>query len=347
MRSSDVTGLATRIAEASEDLAPIVEVALFGTADPGAIEKAILGFVEDRLGRVAEALFYRPGVGVVVGLRLADEAEVVVKVHRWNVSEQRLADVQTVQHAMVRAGLPAPSPLVAPEPLAAGIATIEALLPGSSVDGHDPEVRRLLAAGLHDFVAAGIDVDSVPRVGHPLMLRPAGAPLWFEPHDLRFDFEATSEGAEWIDELAEQARGALDEIGQLSPVLGHFDWRVQNLGFAQGTISGIYDWDSLAIAPEAVVVGNAAAIFSADWSADEIDPLPTLSEMRDFVTEYEQSAQRPFGDHERKIVDAANLFACAYGARCQHSDTRLHPSIGYGPETGWIRLLHERADQTL
>ena len=342
-----MTGLAALIAEASEEWEPIVEAAVFGTTDPMAIEDVVLGFVEDRLGRVKEGLFYRPGVGVVVGLRLAEGAEVVVKVHRWNVSVERLADVQAVQRAMVKVGLPAPSSLIEPEPLAGGIATVEALLPGSSADGHDPQVRRLLAAGLHDFVAAVVDVDSVRRLGHPLMIRPRGAPLWFEPHDLRFDFEATAEGAEWIDELATKARRALDEFDQLPPLVGHFDWRVQNLAFAHGKITGIYDWDSLAIAPEAVIVGNAAAIFSADWSSDDTDPLPTLAQMKGFVTDYEQAAQRPFDDFERKTVDAANLFACAYGARCQHSDVKLHPSIGQGPDTAWIRLLQERADQAL
>lgn len=103
----------------------------------------------------------------------------------------------------------------------------------------------------------------------------------------------------------------------------------------------------MGIAPEAVVVGNGAAIFSADWSSGDLDPLPTLAQMKDFVTDYEQSAQRSFDAHERKILDAANLFACAYGARCQHSDMKLRSSIGYGPETAWIRLLHERAGTTL
>ena len=342
-----MTGLAALIAEASEEWEPIVEAAVFGTTDPVAIEGVLVGFVEDRLGRVEESLFYRPGVGVVVGLSLVDGAKVVVKVHRWNVSMDRLTAVQTVQRAMVRVGLPAPCPLVGPEPLTDGIATIEVLLPGSSADGQDPQVRRLLAAGLHDFVSAGVDVDSVRRLGRPLMLRPRGGPLWFEPHDLRFDFDATAEGADWIDELATRARSVLDECGGLPPLVGHFDWRVQNLGFAHGKITGIYDWDSLAIAPEAVVVGNAAAIFSADWSSDDMDPLPTLAQMKAFVTDYEQAARRRFDDLERKTVDAANLFACAYGARCQHSDVKLHPRIGYGPETAWIRLLRERADRTL
>ena len=342
-----MTGLAALIAEASAEWDPIVESAVFGTTDPLRIEQLLLGFVEHRLGRVTGAVFYRPGVGVVAGLRLIDGCEVVMKVHRWNVSTARLAAVQTVQRQIMAAGLPAPAPLVGPEPLAGGIATVETLLPGSSANGRDPDVRRLLAAGLGDFVAAGVDVQSVGELGHPLMLRPPGAPLWFEPHDLRFDFEATAEGAEWIDELADKARRALDDHEILPVVVGHFDWRVQNLGFVSGKIAAIYDWDSLAIAPEAVVVGNAAAVFSADWSTADIDPLPTLEDMRGFVTDYEQAAHRRFDDHERKILDAANLYACAYGARCQHSDMQLHPKIGHGTATAWIRLLHEQGDGTL
>ena len=341
-----MAGLAARIREAFDQWEPVLEPAIFGTTDPLLIEETVLHFVESRLGRVAETVFYRPGVGVVVGLRLDGRAGVVIKVHRWNVTSDRLAAVQRVQQKMVEIGQPAPEPLTGPEPLGDGIATIETLLDGFAVDGHSREVRRLLATGIVGFVSADIDPASVTELGHPLMLRPPGAPLWFEPHDLRFDFEATAGGAEWIDRLATAARSILDDCLNMDQVVGHFDWRVQNLGFADGKLSGIYDWDSLAIAPETVVVGNTAAIFSADWTHGS-DPLPAVAEMRAFVADYEQARAHPFTSEERRIIDAANLFACAYGARCQHSDITLYPAIGHGVTAAWIRLLHERAEQTL
>ena len=72
-------------------------------------------------------------------------------------------------------------------------------------------------------------------------------------------------------------------------MIGHFDWRVENLAFRDADIVAIYDWDSVAAAPEAVVVGNAAAKFTADWTSGEFDPLPSVAEMQSFVGDYERA----------------------------------------------------------
>jgi hypothetical protein len=341
-----VCRLATLIRRASEAWDPAVERAVFGTADADQIENALVGFVADRLGPVGEAVFYRPGVGIVAGLRLADSSEVVVKVHRWNVSLARIAAVQQVQTHAASRGVAAPRPLVAPEPLGEGIATVEELVAGVAVDGHARPVRQAMAVGLEAFVAATVDLSGRVSVGPPLMLRPAGAALWPEPHDVRFDFDATAPGAGWIDELARLARRRLDGAGGPS-VVGHFDWRVENLGFEDGRIVAIYDWDSVAEAPEAVVVGNSAGQFTADWTRGEIDPLPSVEEMHSFVEDYENARGVLFGENEREILDAANLYLCAYGARCQHSDLTLHPKVGGTADTRWLRLLRERGEHAL
>ena len=166
-------GLASRIRRASQEWEPAVEAAIFGTVDPDEIEKMIVGFVAEHLGSVEQAVFYRPGVGVVAGLRLVGGAEVVIKVHRWNVSVDRLAAVQLVQAHMAARGLPAPRPLAAPEPLGHGIATVEEMALGGSVDGHKPSVRRAAALGLRRFIVAGIEIATPAALGPPLMMRPA------------------------------------------------------------------------------------------------------------------------------------------------------------------------------
>jgi hypothetical protein len=337
-----VTGLAQLIRQAFKDWTPIIEGAVFDTVDPELIEASLIGFVESHLGSASKALFYKSGVGVVAGVRLTSGRDVVIKVHRWNVTVDRLSAVQRVQTQLTDKGLPAPRPLAAPQPLGAGIATMEELRAGGPVVGHDSAIREACAAGLYRLVNAGVDPNEVNELGAPLMIRPSGAALWFEPHDLRFDFEATARGAEWIDELAATARRRMEESDPLAAVVGHFDWRVQNLAFDGDRIVGIYDWDSLAIAPEPVVVGNAAAIFTADWTSEDPDPLPSLAEMQAFVDDYEHRRPTPFTQTERKVLDAANLFACAYGARCQHSDRQLLPRVGRTPDVGWLRLLHER-----
>jgi hypothetical protein len=338
--------LATLITQASGQWDPALERQLFATDHPGAIAGALESFVAERCGPVGDALFYRPGVGVVAGLRLLNGSEVVVKVHRWNVSLARLQAVQAVQARIADAGLPAPRPLAEPGALAAGIATIEELQRGTGADGRDPAVRRAMAQGLFDFVTAAAPLVGRADVGAALMIRPPGAPLWFEPHDVRFDFPGTSEGAQWIDELAGQARSRLERV-TAPDVIGHFDWRVQNLAFAGTRIVGIFDWDSVAAASEAMVVGNTAAQFTADWSGDEADPLPTVEDMRAFVVDYQEVRGRAFTTEELDALDAANLFLCAYGARCEHSDRSRHPELIRDHQGTWIHLLHERGKRAL
>ncbi len=338
--------LASLVRTRSEEWDPAVERAILGTGEAGEIARIIEAFVGRQCGPVDDGVFYRPGVGIVAGLRLVEGDEVVVKVHRWNVSIPRLAAVQNVQSRLADAGLPVPRPLAEPETLVHGIATIEELRRGKRANGREPAVRRAIAEGLHTFITASAPLVGQVEVGSPLLLRPVGAPLWFEPHDVRFDFDGTAAGAEWIDELATLARRRLEHPGS-KVVIGHFDWRVENLAFHDAEIVAIYDWDSVLAAPEPVVVGNAAAQFTADWTDRPRDPLPSVGAMRSFVGDYERARGARFDDAQREELDAANLFACAYGARCQHSDMTKHPEIARTVTSGWYRLLRERGERGL
>lgn len=334
------------IAAAHDEWDPALERRVLGTGDPVKITSTIEGFVGRWLGPVVDGLFYRRSVGIVVGLRLGDGTEVVVKIHRWHAAAARLSAVQQVQRELADQGLPAPRPLAGPKPLGGGMATIEELVGGDRPEGSVPVVRRSLARGLRAFVEAAAPLVGRAEVGLPPVFRGPGAPLWFEPHDVRFDFGATAVGAEWIDQLALLARRRLGTLGP-DRVIGHFDWRVENLAFRGPEIVAIYDWDSVSAAPEPAIVGSAAAQFTADWTSGGADPLPTVEEMRAFVAEYESAHGRAFSAAERDVLDAANLSLCAYGARCQHSDMVLHPEILDGAEPGWIRLLHERGARAL
>jgi hypothetical protein len=80
------------------------------------------------------------------------------------------------------------------------------------------------------------------------------------------------EGAEWIDDLAIQARRRL-RAPRDERVIGHFDWRVENLAFRGSEITAIYGWDSIAADTEAVLVGNTAALFTADWTVGILGPV--------------------------------------------------------------------------
>jgi hypothetical protein len=265
---------------------------------------------------VARREFSASSVGSVHGLRLQDGRRVVVKVYRRDdVDVVHLAAVQRVQAQLAVDGFPAPRPVLGPTPLACGIALVETLIDrGVWADAHDPEVRRAVAAGLVQLIEQARAVDGL------VPWREAYERLWHHPHDRRFDFPGTARGAEWIDELAVEARRRLDEHADGPSVAGHGDWRVEHLRFAGGTLSAVYDWDSLAVAPAPVFAGHAAHQFTADWSIEGHERGPTIEESLAFLGDFEAARGRAFTTRERRVAHAAFVAALAYSERCGHSD---------------------------
>ena len=133
-----------------------------------------------------------------------------------------------------------------------------------------------------------------------------------------FDFEATAEGAEWIDAHARRARSVLDEPAASRPVIGHDDWRVEHVRFEDDRIVAVYDWASLKAMPETSIVGSASHAYGVDLTT----PNPRVPDRDDalaFVADYEVARGTPFTQAERVRIDAYWLYAVAYGARCEHS----------------------------
>jgi len=167
--------------------------------------------------------------------------------------------------------------------------------------------------------------------------------LWPDPpHDPRFDLGL--DGAAWIDALAAGFRARLVAGAAGSPrVVGHVDWRAEHVHVdADGVVIAVLDWDSLVRAPEAVVVGQAAAGWTIVWGQPE--PHPTVAEARAFVEAYAGARGRPLDPVEEELVDAAHGYVVAYGARCEHSDE----VTGRGPaSTGWRDVLRARGVEGL
>jgi hypothetical protein len=336
-----VDELAELIADSHARWMPRVVEAVFGTNDPVSAAEALAEAVAATLGvPVAAARFYEPGVGIVAGLDLADGRAVVAKVHRATFMPRgRLAAIARVQADLAAAGVPAPAPLAGPLTLGNGWLTIEDHRGGDSADGRDPAVRRGMARALHDFVDA-----ARPQAGSGGLVTWLGEPvidhLWPEPHDLRFDLRGTAAGAEWIDEAARAARATLAATA-FPDVVGHLDWRVQNLAFAGSRVSAIYDWDSVALVPEPALVASSSVIHPIDWRLDQPDPLPTLDELDAFVADYEAARGTAFDEAERELLAAGQRWVATYGARCQHSDDVLGVFPDVDHSRGWPRLLRE------
>jgi hypothetical protein len=222
--------------------------------------------------------------------------------------------VQDVQRRLLAHGFPTPQPLLGPTPLRDGIAIVESFVDkGERRDPHVASVRRTMARGLATLVELceplGIGDELVHGNGH------ATGELWPAPHDARFDFAASAAGAEWIDDVAARAKERLSSTER--GVIGHGDWRAENMRFAGDRIVAVFDWDSLRVAPESELVGGAAHYFTSDFRVDDRRQLPSLEEALAFVDDYE--ATRSF-ELDRDVVHAAIAYGIAYAARCEHSD---------------------------
>ena len=99
-----------------------------------------------------------------------------------------------------------------------------------------------------------------------------------EAHDPRLGLAGTAHGAEWIDAFAAGVKPTA--IRSAPPVLGHVDWSGKHFRFVDDRITVVYDWDSVRVATEAVIVGNAAVSFTANWDLPDVDRLPSLMRWR-------------------------------------------------------------------
>jgi len=326
-----------------------LEERLFGTSDADAVATIFEEFLAAHLAPVVAARHYGASVGAVAIVDFGDGTRAVLKVHRWNTSLLRLAAVHRVQVGARDAGIPAPRPLLEPTPLHGGLATVEEYLPGEIRSARDTEVRGVLAAELHRIVEMARPLIGVVDVGIAEPRLSAGDPLWGEPHDVKFDFDASRSGAEWIDDLA---RGARDRLAQDDEplVIGHCDWRVEHVGFDGDRVVAIYDWDSIALASEPVIVGKAAAQFSINWRLHDHGSdveFPTIDDMHAFVHDYEAARGAPFTAAQRELLDAANLALTSYGARCQHSLLVSDPEVSGSEDEWWLGALRTRPDRVL
>ena len=294
-----------------------VEMAVFGTDVPEAVAEEFEAFCRRCLGSpVEEALFYGASAGCTAGLRLHDGRSVVVKAYQDRWRADFLGAVGRVQEHLSQTGFPCPRPVAGPERAGAALATAETFVldPGMRVFG-TPEEMAASAAGLSRQIDLCRGLDEPNLAPHPLDTS-SGA-LYPEPHNPLFDFSLGVEEAGWIDELAMAAKAARDADLPVR-VIGHTDWSARNVRLGPRGVVAAYDWDSLALVAEPVVVGHAAATWRSTGEAD--DPIaPAAGEVRSYLRAYEVAAGRRFSADETKAAMGAALWVLAYSARCEHA----------------------------
>jgi hypothetical protein len=241
----------------------------------------------------------------------------VIKAHQPERSRALLAEIVRIQSYLAENSIFAPRILAGPASLGQGFAIVEQFCDaGTTADAHEADVRRALAGGLSAIVTACDRF--VPSTSlTPAFLASAHDTLWPKPHSKLFDFAATSQGAEWIDELASLARKQMVPAGRR--VIGHCDWRQEHVRFIGDRPVLAFDWDSLCCELEPALLGSVAHGFCADWSCADRRQAPRIEEARAFKSDYEEARGWRFSPDESRLCGAAFAYACAYTARCGHA----------------------------
>ena len=292
---------------------------VFGEADEDGACELLDAICRSAVGSGIDAkLFGETSVGIVFGLRLTDGRRIVVKAHQPRERIDFLLAVHDTQTKLHAAGFPCPLPLAAPRALGLAHATFEELVDeGTFEDARDPIIRRPLAETLAWHLELTrqfrlpLGFDGSWRVWDATNVWPT------EAHSPIFDFVATSEGAEWIDDIAGVAKQRF-VAGDLQ--VGHSDWSAKHFRFVDGSVRIVYDWDSLSVESEEQLVGTAAGTFTANPVLHDGAYMPPApDEVRAFVDEYSAARRSALTGAQRLSIHAAATYIVAYTARCEHA----------------------------
>jgi hypothetical protein len=286
-----------------------VERSIFGTDDPDGIWRQVLAVCPE----AKECFAFAVSIGAMFGIELRDGSLIALMIHTAAYPKSYLVEAQRVQEHLWRRGFPCPRPLGVH-----GRASLEEWRDdGVYRDAHEPEVRRHLAVALARLVELTDELRPLPRLDRGFSFPAPGGPLWPIPHNVLFDFEATSAGAGWIDEIAVAARRIRDEL-MGREVVAHGDWVANHVRFEGTQPIVAYDWDSLERDREPNLLGCAAATFTYNEHLP-VELQPTADESRQFIADYEAQRGTPLTENERRATHAAAVYVRAYAARCGHA----------------------------
>jgi hypothetical protein len=257
-----------------------------------------------------EVLFTAGHLSQVVGLRLSDGREVVVKVRP---AAARLAGCTDVQRALWEAGFPCPRPLAGPVPLGGYAASAESFRPGGAVLGVAGEAVERYAELLERLVRLA----PPPHAIRSLAPNPPWVAwdhqhcgVWPPPDDRDADLNAHAESA-WLDEIGRRVTRRLRRMRGEAHVVGHGDWEAQNLRWRGQQPWAVHDWDSAVSAPEPVIVGLAASV----WPCGAEPTAASVPESEAFIEAYQRAAGRPWSAAETQASWAAGLWVYAFNAK--------------------------------
>lgn len=263
--------------------------------------------------RPADEIFRSGYLSAVIGLRLADDREVVVKVRP---DSPRIAACVEVQRRVFQAGYPCSEPLTGAARFGDDVATAEAYVPGGAMlpsSGHAARAFAEAFARLIRLAPRPAEVSTLDPAPPWAAWNNAEDGLWPCPEDPDVNLNEVA-GPEWIDDAGRRARDRLRGSAS-EAVIGHCDWLAGNLRWSGEALLVLHDWDSMTADSEAVLVGFAAALYST-ISADE---LATAEDTERFVVAYCRARGQEFSADELERSWAAGVWTRAYDAKYQHA----------------------------
>ncbi len=203
-----------------------------------AVDPAVLAWwCMEHLGSPPADEIFRSGfLSAVIGLRLADGREVVVKVRP---DSPRIAACVDVQRRMFLAGYPCPRPLTGAVPFLDDVATAEAYVPGgAALPGADHAARAFAEAfaWLIRLAPRPAEVSTLDPPPSWAAWNHAEDGLWPCPEDPDVGLNEVA-GPEWIDDAGRRARDRLRAC-ESETVIGHCDWLAGNLRWSGRRATG-------------------------------------------------------------------------------------------------------------
>lgn len=257
-----------------------------------------------------EALFERGYLSQVVGLRLNDGRQVVVKIRDW---QDRLVSCAQVQRWLFERGFPAPEPIIGPTSFDGYAVSAEMLVESGRQLSNRLEAANLFSSSLFQFVRAaplpeqvGSLQPSPPWVGWDHSEKQ----LWPKPDDRDGDLNAQNRG-DWLDQIASAVRARLRSYAAVR-VVGHGDWYSQNLAWVGDRLHAVHDWDSVVAQPEAAIAGQAAAMWPGTGGPGEV---ASIQQTEEFMDGYSHARRRAWSTEELEVAWAAGLWNRAFDAK--------------------------------
>ncbi len=285
--------------------------------DPGRLARWCM----DHLGSPPADEIFRSGyLSAVIGLRLADDREVVVKVRP---DSPRIAACVEVQRRMFLAGYPCPQPLTGATTFGCDVATFgcefataEAYVPGGDMlpsAGHAARAFAEAFARLIELAPRPTEVSRLDPAPPWAAWNHSENGLWPCTEDPEVNLNDVA-GPDWIDDAGRRARDRL-RASEFEAVIGHCDWLAGNLRWTGDALLVVHDWDSITVDSEAVLVGFAAALYSTVSAED----LATVEDTEQFLVAYCDARGRQFSADELELSWAAGVWTRSYDAKYQHA----------------------------